>query len=48
MKRKLMAVLVGMAFAAAPMTPVFAQASKAGAPKLSDGVVKIGVLTDLS
>ena len=54
MKRKLMAVLVGMALAAAPLA-VLAQAAKkdapkaaAGAVKLSDGVVKIGVLTDLS
>jgi len=47
MKRKLMAVLVGMALATAPLTSVFAQA-KAGAPKLSDGIVRIGVLTDMS
>ena len=47
MKRKLIAVLVGMALAAAPLTSAFAQA-KAGGPKLSDGVVRIGVLTDMS
>ncbi len=47
MKRKLISLLVGMALAVAPLTPVFAQA-KAGAPKLSDGVVRIGVLTDMS
>jgi branched-chain amino acid transport system substrate-binding protein len=47
MKRKLIAVLVGVALAVAPLTSAFAQ-SKAGAPKLSDGVVKIGVLTDMS
>ena len=50
MKRKLMAVLVGLALATAPLTPVFAQQAKtaAGAPRLSDGVVRIGVLTDMS
>ncbi len=47
MKRKLIAVLIGMALAAAPLTSAFAQA-KAGGPKLSDGVVRIGVLTDMS
>ena len=47
MKRKLIAVLVGMALAVAPLAAAFAQA-KAGAPKLSDGVVRIGVLTDMS
>ncbi len=49
MKRKLIAALVGIALASAPLTPVFAQAkAAAGAPKLSDGVVRIGVLTDMS
>ena len=49
MKRKLMAVLVGMAFVAAPLTTAFGQAKQtAGGPKLSDGVVRIGVLTDMS
>ncbi len=48
MKRKLISILVGMALATAPLTPVFAQAKAAGAPKLSDGVVRIGVLTDMS
>ena len=49
MKRKLIAALVGMALASAPLTPVFAQAkAAAGAPKLSDGIVRIGVLTDMS
>jgi branched-chain amino acid transport system substrate-binding protein len=52
MKRQLLSVLVGAALAVAPAA-VFAQAKKdapkaAGAVKLSDGVVKIGVLTDLS
>ena len=57
MKLKLLSVLVSAAFAIAP-AGVFAQAAKkeapkaeakaAGAMKLSDGVVKIGVLTDLS
>ena len=47
MKRKLIAVLVGMALAAARLSSAFAQA-KAGGPKLSDGVVRIGVLTDMS
>ena len=56
MKRQLLSVLVGAALAAAPAA-VFAQAKKdapkaeakaAGAMKLSDGIVKIGVLTDLS
>ena len=47
MKRKLIAVLVGLALATAPLTSAFAQ-SKAGGPKLSDGVVRIGVLTDMS
>jgi branched-chain amino acid transport system substrate-binding protein len=50
MKRKLMAVLVGVALAAAPLTSALAQQAKAaaGAPKLSDGVVRVGVLTDMS
>jgi branched-chain amino acid transport system substrate-binding protein len=48
MKRKLIAILVGMALGVAPMTPAFSQQKGAGGPKLSDGVVKIGVLTDLS
>jgi len=56
MKRQLLSVLVGAALAVAPAA-VFAQAKKdapkaeakaAGAVKLSDGIVKIGVLTDLS
>ena len=57
MKRKLLSILVSAAFAFAP-AGVFAQAAKKDAPKaeakaagpmkLSDGVVKIGVLTDLS
>jgi len=56
MKRQLLSVLIGAALAAAPAA-VFAQAKKdapkaeakgAGAIKLSDGKVKIGVLTDLS
>ena len=57
MKRKLLSVLISAAFAFAP-AGVFAQAAKkeapkaeakaAGAVKLSDGIVKIGVLTDLS
>ena len=56
MKCKLLSVLVGAALAVAPAV-VFAQAKKdapkaeakaAGAVKLSDGKVKIGVLTDLS
>jgi branched-chain amino acid transport system substrate-binding protein len=48
MKRKLIAVLVGAAFATAPLTSVFSQQKAAGGPKLSDGVVKIGVLTDMA
>jgi len=56
MKRQLLSVLVGAALAMGPAA-VFAQAKKdapkaaakaAGAVKLSDGKVKIGVLTDLS
>ena len=56
MKRQLLSVLVGAALAMGPAA-VFAQATKdapkaaakaAGAVKLSDGKVKIGVLTDLS
>ncbi len=56
MKRQWLSVLVGVALAAAPAV-VFAQAKKdapkadakaAGSIKLSDGKVKIGVLTDLS
>ena len=43
MKRKLIAVLVGAAFATAPLISAFAQQTK-----LSDGVVKIGVLTDMA
>ena len=48
MKRKLIAVLVGVALGVAPMTPAFSQQKGASGYKLSDGVVKIGVLTDLS
>jgi branched-chain amino acid transport system substrate-binding protein len=48
MKRKLIAVLAGIALASASLTAAFAQQAKAGAPKLSDGVVRIGVLTDMS
>ena len=47
MKRKLIAALVGAALGIAPAIQVSAQ-QKGGGPKLSDGVVKIGVLTDLS
>ncbi|MDB5809933.1 MAG: transporter permease [Betaproteobacteria bacterium] len=51
MKRKLLSVLVGAMLAATPFV-VSGQAAKkdaaAGGMKLSDGVVKIGVLTDLS
>lgn len=47
MKRKLIAALVGAALGIAPCIQVSAQ-QKGGGPKLSDGVVKIGVLTDLS
>jgi branched-chain amino acid transport system substrate-binding protein len=50
MKRKLIAVLVGIAVATAPLSTAFAQQAKsaAGGPKLSDGVVRVGVLTDMS
>jgi branched-chain amino acid transport system substrate-binding protein len=48
MKRKLIAVLVGVGLGVAPMTPAFSQQKGASGYKLSDGVVKIGVLTDLS
>ena len=48
MTRKLIAVLVGMALGVAPMTPALSQQKGAPGYKLSDGVVKIGVLTDLS
>jgi len=44
----LIAVLVGVALGVAPMTPAFSQQKGASGYKLSDGVVKIGVLTDLS
>ena len=50
MKRKLISALIAATFAVAPLSGAFAQQGKpaAGGPKLSDGVVKIGVLTDLS
>jgi branched-chain amino acid transport system substrate-binding protein len=48
MKRKLIAGIVGMALATTPMTSAFSQQKGASGYKLSDGVVKIGVLTDLS
>jgi branched-chain amino acid transport system substrate-binding protein len=48
MTRKLITALVGMALGVAAMSPAFAQQKSAGGYKLSDGVVKIGVLTDLS
>jgi branched-chain amino acid transport system substrate-binding protein len=48
MKRKLIAGIVGMALATTSMTPAFSQQKGASGYKLSDGVVKIGVLTDLS
>ena len=47
MKRKLLSLIVGGALALAPCAVTLAQ-QKAGGMKLSDGVVKIGVLTDLS
>ena len=46
MKRKLISVLVGIALTVAPLTPALAQQGKG--PQLSDGVVRIGVLTDMS
>ena len=42
MKRKLISSLIGIALASMSVTPLQAQ------QKISDGVVKIGVLTDLS
>jgi branched-chain amino acid transport system substrate-binding protein len=50
MKRKLISALIGMVLSAAPVAAVLAQPAKgtAGGPKLSDGVVRIGVLTDMS
>ena len=47
MKRQLLSVLVGAALAVAPAA-AFAQAKKDASVKLSDGKVKIGVLTDMS
>ena len=49
MKRKLFSIVVSTALALAPGAGALAQQAKsAGGMKLSDGVVKIGVLTDLS
>jgi len=50
MKRKILPVLISAGLMFAPVGPAFSQAAKgaAGGMKLSDGVVKIGVLTDLS
>ncbi|HEV2007142.1 MAG TPA: ABC transporter substrate-binding protein [Burkholderiales bacterium] len=50
MKRKLLSILIGAALASLPMSPAFSQQAKsaAGGVNLSDGVVKIGILTDLS
>jgi branched-chain amino acid transport system substrate-binding protein len=56
MKRKLISVLVGAALLSLPAAAALAQEKKAvkpaaapaGAAKISDGVVKIGILTDLS
>jgi branched-chain amino acid transport system substrate-binding protein len=47
MKRKVMAALASAVMAAAPVVTA-QQKPAAGAAKISDGVVKIGVLTDLS
>jgi len=55
MKRKLMSVLIGASLMALPAGAALAQQKKTeakpaagGAAKLSDGVVKLGILTDLS
>ena len=50
MKRKILTILIGAVLTASPMSPAFSQQAKsaAGGVKLSDGVVKIGILTDLS
>lgn len=50
MKRKILPALLSAALILAPVSPAFSQSAKpaAGGMKLSDGVVKIGVLTDLS
>lgn len=55
MKRKLMSVMIGASLMALPAGAALAQQKKTeakpaagGAAKLSDGVVKLGILTDLS
>lgn len=50
MKRKILSILIGAALVSLPMSPAYSQPVKsaAGGVKLSDGVVKIGILTDLS
>lgn len=50
MKRKILSILISAALALSPMGPAYSQQAKpaAGGVKLSDGVVKIGILTDLS
>ena len=44
MNKRIIAALTALAFAASPLSAL----AQGGAVKLSDGVVKIGVLTDLS
>jgi branched-chain amino acid transport system substrate-binding protein len=50
MKRRMLSILIGAVLTASPASPVFSQPAKsaAGGANLSDGVVKIGILTDLS
>ena len=50
MKRRILSILIGAALAGSPISPAISQPAKsaAGGANISDGVVKIGILTDLS
>src|SRR5258708_38768449 len=50
MKRRILSILIGAALTGSPLNPAFSQPAKsaAGSVNVSDGVVKIGILTDLS
>ena len=50
MKRRILSILIGAALTGSLASPAFSQPAKpaAGGANISDGVVKIGILTDLS
>src|SRR5258706_6023447 len=50
MKRRILSILIGAVLTGSPISPAFSQPAKpaAGGANISDRVVKIGILTDLS